>query len=125
MIRFIKKLINSLNRADNGVCSICSQVFRDSELQLEGELALCPKDLVYYSDKNWILVREANSNPEDPEAALSIYNLKAALMEISIPSYIAAKYSNFDGKIISTFELFISSDLNDDFLRYVSSKSLG
>ncbi len=114
MFALVKKLLSSFSRSNKGICSICNLQFEDESLTLIDSLSLCKQDYALYCNSNWIDFKTVKSDPEKPENALMIQDLKDLLTRNHIPSYIKCTYSQeANGKIISTFILFIPENLEE------------
>lgn len=107
MIKLLKRLLSENTRAEQGVCSICDQVFPDTNLTPIDELAFCPEHLEVYQVNTWKEFDCAHSNPENPEAALAMQNKKDELARKGVLSFIKTNYEHDDSsdEIITEFKL--------------------
>lgn len=105
---FWKKYFNK--RSNNGVCFLCDEVFPDKEL-IESELNFfCKPHLSLFEDSHWMSAYKVISSSSDPEKALIIQEVKDALKNKDIFSYIETSYDEKEGEIYSYFELFCRSE---------------
>ncbi len=113
MIKLLKKLLSHTNRSLYGVCSICDKKYLDSKLTTIEDLSLCPADLIIYQNHKWESIYAVESDPENPENALAVQNIKDELKKISIPSFIQTTYTEANGQVISHFNLLVPQDKID------------
>ncbi|MAX66486.1 MAG: hypothetical protein CME66_06080 [Halobacteriovoraceae bacterium] len=105
------RFISIFKRSKKSVCSICCQIYPDKQLTLVDEYAFCPQDLKLYNKLNWTAFLCVKSSPEEPENSVSIYKQQKKLITKNIPSFIKVDYQQNKNKIISTFTLFIPTNM--------------
>jgi predicted RNA-binding protein with PUA-like domain len=107
MIKKILTFFSHFRRSQVGVCSICDKTFPDHNLREKHDLFLCPQDYDDYPNYNWISVASALSDPTDPSQALLMQEQKEQLKNKGKKSFIKVSYSEKEGVIYTSFELFV------------------
>ena len=105
MIKSIKKFLSQFTVSKRGSCFICDQIFKDNELNMHEELSFCDKDFQIFLEEKWITIEQKDSDPNNPENALYLTEVKAALAKHHIPSFIKTEYKESKLLIPERFEL--------------------
>lgn len=115
MISFLKKIFFKNIVSSIGICSICGNEFKDSDLNLYNTLAFCSNDFSVFKNNEWSVIIEVKSDPSNPQAALHTQNIKEVLQKHGIPSFITVSYESTGEIIISKFKLSIPQYLIKNF----------
>lgn len=97
-----------MSLSEKGVCSICDEVFNDSELTEVDDLFLCTKDLAIYQENEWIPFSKTIVSAENANDALILQNLKDQFKAEGKPAYILSSYQEASsGEIQTVSTLFV------------------
>ena len=95
--------------SEKGVCSICDEVFNDSDLTEIDDLFLCAKDLEIYKNNEWEAIKSTTVSDSNMKDALILQDMKDEFKKQGKPSYIKSTYNQSDtGEIITISDLYIT-----------------
>lgn len=110
---------NHSNEASKGSCAICEKGFCDTCLRDFEGINFCPEHLKLVSENKWVGITNIKTTPNDPEAAMYVYNFKKEQWKTNkTPSYIVTHYKiNFEGDHIESYvKLFVRSQ-DEEYLK--------
>jgi len=88
--------------SDKGVCSICDEVFNDSDLIEADDLFLCSRDFKIFKENDWSAFKQTVVSDSNMNDALILQNMKDELRTQGKPAYIRASYTQSDDGNIQT-----------------------
>lgn len=86
-----------------GVCLICEKGV-EKAFYHDG-YSFCSEHIGAFRSGKWKLLQEGEASEADPEFGVNLYELKKALVENSIPSFIQASYKERNGKVVTRMKL--------------------
>ena len=110
---------NHSNEPSKGSCAICENGFCETCLRDWEGVNFCPEHLKLVSENKWVGITNIKTTPNDPEAAMYVYNFKKEQWkESKIPSYIVTHYKiNFEGDHIESYVMLFVRSQDEDVLK--------
>ncbi|MBK23766.1 MAG: hypothetical protein CME70_07140 [Halobacteriovorax sp.] len=107
------------NEPGKGSCCMCEKSCCDTCLKEYDGLTFCPEHLRTFSENKWIDITNVKTTPNNPEAAIYIYEFKKELWNSrSIPTYIVTHYKiNIDGDHIESYVMLYVRSQDEEVLR--------
>lgn len=102
-----------------GSCCMCEKSCCESCLKEYDGLTFCPEHLRTFSENKWIDITNVKTTPNNPEAAIYIYEFKKELWKNrNIPTYIVTHYKiNIDGDHIESYVMLYVRSQDEENLR--------
>lgn len=94
-------------------CSICHNLFPETEIFTSDELPFCSEHIQVYEEANWIPYMKAISTPQESLEGIHLFEKKVNLWRnYKIPTVIKSSYEINGEEIITKLTLFVrKSDL--------------
>lgn len=115
MISKIKRIISRLSQSKIGICFICDNIFKNSDLILVEDMAFCKEDLIHYQEEKWLCMSTIESNPQNPEQAILLTEIKEFLKIREVKSFVTVNYKDREHHIITEFSLYIPERFTQNY----------
>ncbi len=102
-----------------GSCCMCEKSCCETCLKEYDGLTFCPEHLRTFSENKWTDITNVKTTPNNPEAAIYIYEFKKELWKSdNIPTYIMTHYKiNIDGDHIESYVMLYVRSQDEEMLR--------
>lgn len=105
-------IVNNKQRkiqSNTSECSICHQIFPESDIFEADELPFCSEHISTYKNSNWVQYKEAISTPTESVDGINLYETKLKLWrDHKLPSVIKSTYEIKDvDQIVTKLTLYI------------------